>query len=66
MTWTTLPLPARPDGDLQVVADLVLELPRLRQNECKWLSIENFAPELLGKLLREIYPPPPVIYKEDA
>lgn len=31
---------------------LVVELTRLRQNECKHLCIENFAPALLDELIR--------------
>lgn len=32
---------------------LTVELTKMRQAECKHLCIENFAPELLGKLIRE-------------
>lgn len=39
--------------DLRELCAVTVELTRLRQNECKHLAIENFAPELLGKLLRE-------------
>ncbi len=39
--------------ELRELCTLVAELTRLRQNECKNLCIENFAPELLGKLLGE-------------
>ena len=43
-----------------------VELTKLRQAECKHLCIENFAPELLGKLIRErmggtMTPPPPQV-----
>jgi hypothetical protein len=39
--------------ELRELCAMTVELTRLRQNECKHLAIENFAPELLGKLLRE-------------
>ena len=39
--------------ELRELCTLAVELTRLRQNECKHLCIENFAPELLGKLLAE-------------
>ena len=39
--------------ELRELCTLTLELTRLRQNECKHLCIENFAPELLGKLIAE-------------
>jgi len=39
--------------ELKEICALVVELTKLRQAECKHLVIENFAPELLGKLLRE-------------
>jgi hypothetical protein len=39
--------------ELRELCALTVELTRLRQNECKHLCIENFAPELLGKLIRE-------------
>jgi len=37
--------------ELKVICDTVVELTKLRQNECKHLCIENFAPECLRKLL---------------
>lgn len=39
--------------ELRELCAVTVELTRLRQNECKHLCIENFAPELLGKLIRE-------------
>lgn len=39
--------------ELRELCTLTVELTRLRQNECKHLCIENFAPELLGKLIAE-------------
>jgi hypothetical protein len=39
--------------ELKHICDMTVELTRLRQNETKHLIKENFAPELLGKLLRE-------------
>ena len=39
--------------DLSRICQLTIELTKLRQAECKHLSIEDFAPELFGKLLRE-------------
>jgi hypothetical protein len=49
--------------ELRELCALTVELTRMRQNECKHLCIENFAPELLGKLIRErmggtMAPPP--------
>jgi hypothetical protein len=38
-------------AELKVIADLTVELTRLRQNECKHLCIENLAPEIFGKLV---------------
>lgn len=38
---------------LREICVLTLELVRLRQSECRHLSIENVAPEIFGKLLRE-------------
>ena len=35
------------------ICRLTLELVRLRQNECKHLCIENLAPKIFGRLLRE-------------
>lgn len=39
--------------ELKELCALTVELTKLRQAECKHLCIENFAPELLGKLIRE-------------
>ena len=39
--------------ELREIFAMTVELTRLRQNECKHLAVENFAPELLGKLIRE-------------
>ena len=39
--------------ELRELFSVTVELTRMRQNECKHLFIENFAPELLGKLIRE-------------
>ena len=39
--------------ELRELCTLTVELTKLRQAECKHLCIENFAPELLGKLIRE-------------
>lgn len=38
---------------LKQICDLTVELTRLRQNEVKHLCIENYAPKLFGRLLRE-------------
>jgi hypothetical protein len=51
--------------ELRELCALTIELTRMRQAECKHLCIENFAPELLGKLIRErmgstMTPPAPV------
>lgn len=37
--------------ELREVCELVVRLTELRQNECKHLCVENFAPELFHKLL---------------
>ena len=37
--------------DLRVIANLVVHLTELRQNEVKHLCIENFAPDLFRDLL---------------
>jgi len=39
--------------ELSEICKLTVELTRLRQNECKHLCIENFAPELMKKLILE-------------
>ena len=39
-------------NDLAMICSLTIDLTRLRQNECKHLCIENFAPELFERLLR--------------
>jgi hypothetical protein len=39
--------------ELREMCAMTVELTRLRQNECKHLAIEHFAPDLLGKLLAE-------------
>ncbi len=39
---------------LRELCTLTLELTKLRQAECKHLCIENFAPELFGKLIGEL------------
>lgn len=38
--------------EFRELCTLTVEMTRLRQNECRHLYIENFAPELLGKLIR--------------
>lgn len=38
---------------LKEIADLTVRLTELRQNECKNLCIENFAPKLFTSLLEE-------------
>lgn len=40
-------------NDIESICKLTVELTRLRQAECKHLCIENFAPQLFGKLIRE-------------
>lgn len=37
--------------ELKLICDAVVKLTELRQNECKHLLIENFAPECLENLL---------------
>ena len=39
--------------ELKVIAAMTIKLTELRQNECKHLCIENAAPEIFVKLLRE-------------
>lgn len=41
-------------NDVESICRLTVELTKLRQNECKHLCIENFAPELFGRLIREL------------
>jgi hypothetical protein len=36
---------------LRAIADLTVELTKLRQAECKHLAIENFGPELFHALI---------------
>jgi hypothetical protein len=36
---------------LKVIADLTVQLTRLRQEQCKHLCIENYAPGLFASLL---------------
>jgi hypothetical protein len=47
-TDTSMPI------DWPALVDLIVRLTELRQSKCEHLCIENFAPELLGKCLREI------------
>ena len=37
--------------ELKVVSELTFELTKLKQNECKHLCVENFAPPLLKNLI---------------
>lgn len=37
--------------EIQKLCDLTVQLTELRQNECKHLSIEEFAPDIFHKLL---------------
>lgn len=46
------------EAELRQICQLTVELTRLRQNECKHLSIENIAPELFRKLLDAFLRPP--------
>jgi len=39
--------------ELRALCDMTVEQTRLRQNQCKHLSIDIFAPQLLDKLIRE-------------
>lgn len=39
------------DTQLREICLLVVELTRLRQEECKHLSVENFAPDLFRELV---------------
>jgi hypothetical protein len=44
-----------PAEALRQILATVVELTKLRQDECKHLAIENFAPELLRNMLRAYY-----------
>ena len=44
-----------PVDALRLILASVTELTKLRQDECKHLAIENFAPELLRNMLRAYY-----------
>jgi len=37
--------------ELKVIAAMTIKLTKLRQEECAHLCIENFAPELMAKLI---------------
>ncbi len=50
-----------PIEELKVIANLTVELVKLRQNECKHLAVENIGPEIWGNLLMVTYPPPRLI-----
>lgn len=39
--------------EFKALCKMTVDLTELRQNECKHLCIENFAPELLAKLIFE-------------
>lgn len=45
-----------PPDELRVLADLTVELVKLRQLECKHLCVENAGPEIWKKLLEATYP----------
>ena len=38
---------------LRIICSATIKLTELRQNECKHLCIENFAPVIFGKLIEE-------------
>lgn len=57
-----IPLPTE---ELRVLADLAVELVKLRQNECKHLCIENIGPEIWGKLLAATYTTP-MLYSPES
>ena len=38
---------------IKLILETTEKLTKLRQNECKHLCIENFAPELFGKMVFE-------------
>ena len=44
-----------PVDALRLILASVTELTKLRQDECKNLSIENFAPELFRNMMRVYY-----------
>ena len=44
-------LPIINSDELSIISDLTRDLTKLRQNECKHLSIENFSTELFARLL---------------
>ena len=49
--------------ELKTIAELTVELARLRQNECNHLCIENVGPEIFGKLVQILYGPIPYFAK---
>jgi hypothetical protein len=57
-TIERMPLPVE---ELRVIADLTVELVRLRQNECKNLAVENIGPEIWRNLLMATYPLPKIL-----
>jgi len=42
------------DTQLKIICDMAIELTVIKMRNCEHLSIENFTPELLGKLLASI------------
>jgi uncharacterized spore protein YtfJ len=46
-------LAVTPD-ELRIVCDTVVRLTDIRQRGCKHLCVENFAPEMLRKMLIEL------------
>jgi len=45
------------DEQLRILADLVVKLTELRLQDCRHLCIENYAPELLAKLVYAVQYP---------
>ena len=60
---TRIPIPIE---EMKVLANLAVELTKLRQSECKHLAIENFGPELWRNLLHATYPPPMLVASPDS
>jgi len=44
--------------ELEIIANLTVELTRLRQNKCEHLMIENVGPEIFAKLTDALYKNP--------
>lgn len=41
-------------AELKHICDVVVELTKIRAAGCSYLAVENFAPELMAKILTEL------------